>query len=86
MPVLFLIVTGWLLYTTLLPDPGRAATEIGMLLRGHLPSDGFKGISLNAFIGLGLIAVGLPVYWYLARKNRVAFMETPVDEEGAEEG
>ena len=80
-PVLFLLVAGWLLFTTLLPDPGRAATEISMLLHLKLPPDGFKGISLNAFIGLGLIAVGLPVYWYLSRKNRVAFMEKPADEE-----
>src|SRR5205085_5320210 len=30
-PVLFLLVTGWLLFTTLLPDPGRAWTELGIL-------------------------------------------------------
>src|SRR5205085_10502676 len=75
-PLLFLLVTGWLLYTTLLPDTGRAMTEIGMLLRLKYPADGLKGISLNALIGLGLIAIGLPVYWYLSRKNRVAFAET----------
>jgi hypothetical protein len=51
-----------------------------MLLHGTYPADGLKGISINAFIGLGLIALGLPVYWYLSRKNRVAFSETPVED------
>lgn len=64
-PVLFLIVTGWLLFTTLLPNPAA----------------GLKGVSLNAFIGLGLIALGLPVYWFLSRKNRVAYAEPAVEGE-----
>lgn len=67
-PVLFLLVTGWLLFTTLLPDPAA----------------GLKGINPNAFIGLALIALGLPVYWYLSRKHRVAYEGTPPDEESAE--
>jgi APA family basic amino acid/polyamine antiporter len=64
-PVLFLLVTGWLLFTTLLPAP----------------SAGLKGINPNAFIGLALIALGLPVYWYLSRKHRVAYEETPPEKE-----
>jgi APA family basic amino acid/polyamine antiporter len=81
-PVLFLLVTGWLLFTTLLPDPGRAWTELGILARLKYPADGLKGISLNALIGIGLIALGLPVYWYLSRRNRVAFAENvPENEE-----
>jgi basic amino acid/polyamine antiporter, APA family len=58
-PILFLLVTGFLLFTTLLPDP----------------SAGLRGINLNALIGLGLIASGLPVYWFLSRKNRVVYEE-----------
>jgi APA family basic amino acid/polyamine antiporter len=81
-PVLFLLVTGWLLFTTLLPDPGRAWTELGILAHLKYPADGLKGISLNALIGIGLIALGLPVYWYLSRRNRVAFAENvPENEE-----
>ncbi|HEX8890562.1 MAG TPA: amino acid permease [Pyrinomonadaceae bacterium] len=80
-PVLFLFVTGWLLYTTLLPNTGRALTEVKMLLHGTYPAEGLKGISINAFIGLGLIALGLPVYWYLSRRNRVAYSEPTVEEE-----
>lgn len=64
-PVLFLLVTGFLLFTTLLPDPAA----------------GLKGINLNALIGLGLIASGLPVYWYLSRRNRVAYEEAPAPED-----
>ncbi|MDT5063063.1 MAG: basic amino acid/polyamine antiporter, family [Acidobacteriota bacterium] len=81
-PILFLIVTGWLLFTTLLPDPEKAVTELGMLLRLKYPAEGLKGINPNAFIGLGLIALGLPVYWYLSRRQRVAFVgDEPADEE-----
>ncbi|MDT4968050.1 MAG: basic amino acid/polyamine antiporter, family [Acidobacteriota bacterium] len=83
-PVLFLLVTGWLLFTTLLPDPGRALSEIGMLLRLKYPPDGFIGINPKAFVGLGLVALGLPVYWYLARRNRVAYDEAaPIEDEEA---
>ncbi|HJU55605.1 MAG TPA: amino acid permease [Pyrinomonadaceae bacterium] len=58
-PILFLLVTGFLLFTTLLPDPAR----------------GLKGFNVNALIGLGLIASGLPVYWYLSRRHRVGYVE-----------
>ncbi|HEX8921501.1 MAG TPA: amino acid permease [Pyrinomonadaceae bacterium] len=64
-PVLFLLVTGFLLFTTLLPNPAA----------------GLKGINPNALIGVGLIALGLPVYWYLSRKHNVAYAEAPVDDE-----
>jgi APA family basic amino acid/polyamine antiporter len=56
-PILFLLVTGYLLFTTLLPDPGK----------------GLRGLNLNALIGLGLILLGLPVYWYLSRRHHVGF-------------
>ncbi len=80
-PVLFLLVTGWLLFTTLLPDPRAAANELLSLLRLDYPAGGFKGINLNAFIGLMLIALGLPVYWYWSRINRVRYQEPPPSEE-----
>ena len=48
-PVLFLLVTGWLLVNTLVATPRQA------------------------IIGLVLIALGLPVYWYWSRINRVAY-------------
>jgi basic amino acid/polyamine antiporter, APA family len=56
-PVLFLLVTGWLLVNTLLTTPRQA------------------------LIGLGLIALGLPVYWYWSRHNRLTYQEPPAAEE-----
>jgi APA family basic amino acid/polyamine antiporter len=64
-PILFLLVTGFLLFTTLLPNPAA----------------GLKGINPNALIGLGLIALGLPVYWWLSRRQHVAYTEAPLDKE-----
>jgi basic amino acid/polyamine antiporter, APA family len=58
-PILFLLVTGFLLFTTLVPDPAQ----------------GLKGINIKALIGLGLILSGLPVYWYLSRRHHVGFEE-----------
>ncbi|HEX8748151.1 MAG TPA: amino acid permease [Pyrinomonadaceae bacterium] len=56
-PVLFLLVTAWLLVNTLIATP------------------------LQAIIGLILIALGLPVYWYWSRVNRVAFEKSRDAEE-----
>ncbi|HYH85121.1 MAG TPA: amino acid permease [Pyrinomonadaceae bacterium] len=71
-PVLFLLVTAFLLITTLLPDPARALAEVRTLLGGSLPTDGIKGVNLNAFIGIVLIAAGLPVYYLFFRHRRIA--------------
>ncbi|HEV2798931.1 MAG TPA: amino acid permease [Pyrinomonadaceae bacterium] len=57
-PIVFLLVTGWLLVNTLMTTP------------------------VQAFIGLGLILIGLPVYWYWARHNaRIASRPERVDED-----
>jgi APA family basic amino acid/polyamine antiporter len=45
-PIVFLLVTGWLLVNTLITTP------------------------VQALIGLALIVIGLPVYWYWANYNR----------------
>ena len=55
-PVLFLLVTGWLLINTLIATPRQA------------------------IIGLVLIALGVPVYWYWSRVNRVAFEKNAGEE------
>ncbi|HEX8000495.1 MAG TPA: amino acid permease [Pyrinomonadaceae bacterium] len=60
-PVLFLLVTGWLLFTTLLTKP------------------------VQALIGLVLILIGLPVYYYWAHHNRVAYQGVPLDTDDDEE-
>ncbi len=46
-PILFLVVTAWLIYNTVMTSPKQS------------------------LIGLGLIALGLPVYWYWSRNNEV---------------
>jgi APA family basic amino acid/polyamine antiporter len=56
-PVLFLLVTAWLLINTLLTTP------------------------VQALIGLGLILLGLPVYYYWAHHNRVTYQGAPLDDE-----
>ncbi|HVG30836.1 MAG TPA: amino acid permease [Pyrinomonadaceae bacterium] len=56
-PVIFLIVTAWLLVNTLQTAPKQA------------------------FTGLGLIALGLPVYWYWARHNERHEIDSPAIDE-----
>ncbi len=56
-PIVFLLVTGWLIINTLVTAP------------------------VQSFIGLGLIALGLPVYWYWARNSQLHV----TGEEAAEE-
>ncbi len=78
-PVLFLLVTAFLLVTTLLPDPALAAAELRGLLGGSYPAEGIKGLNLNSFFGLLLIASGLPVYYLFFRHRRVVAPE-PADD------
>ncbi len=53
-PILFLLVTAWLLINTLITTP------------------------VEALIGLGLILIGLPVYYYWAHHNRVTYQGVPL--------
>ena len=55
-PVVFLLVSGWLLVTTLISTPTQS------------------------FIGIGLILLGLPVYYFLTRSGM-----TPPDNESQSE-
>ncbi|MBC7929767.1 MAG: amino acid permease [Rubrivivax sp.] len=71
-PVLFLLVTAFLLLTTLVPDPALALAELRTLLGGSYPTDGIKGVNLNSLIGIILIAAGLPVYYFFFRHRRIA--------------
>jgi APA family basic amino acid/polyamine antiporter len=52
-PILFLLVAGWLLINTMWTNP------------------------FQAFAGIFLIAMGLPVYYYLTKKNRESGIENP---------
>ncbi|HEV8592053.1 MAG TPA: amino acid permease [Pyrinomonadaceae bacterium] len=55
-PVVFLLVAGWLLISTIMSSPKQS------------------------FIGLGLIFLGLPVYYYLNTRNGSTVNEPPVGE------
>ena len=66
-PAVFLLVTAWLLFTTLVPDPGLAFAELRALAGGSLPEGGFQGLNVKQLFGLVLILLGLPVYWYWSR-------------------
>ncbi len=55
-PILFLLVTAWLIINTLITSPVQSLT------------------------GLGLIALGLPVYWYWSRNNEVVVTGETTDE------
>lgn len=55
-PVVFLLVAGWLLISTLISNP------------------------VQSFIGLGLIFLGLPVYYYLNSRNGNTVNEPPIGE------
>lgn len=74
-PALFLLVTAFLLFTTLLPDPALAAAELRGLLGGTYPAGGIKGLNLNSFIGIVLIAAGLPVYYLVFKGRRISTPE-----------
>jgi APA family basic amino acid/polyamine antiporter len=56
-PILFLLVTAWLIINTLMTTPKQS------------------------FIGLGLIALGLPVYWYWSRNNQTVVADEETTEE-----
>jgi Amino acid transporters len=52
-PVIFLLVAGWLLVNTMISSPQQS------------------------FIGIGLILLGLPVYYYLTRSSRIGHDPSP---------
>jgi len=60
MPIVFLLVTGWLLVNTIITSPQ------------------------SSFIGIGLIILGLPVYFYLNNKGVNGPEDPKEDEEGSD--
>jgi APA family basic amino acid/polyamine antiporter len=76
-PVVFLLVAGWLLYITFSNDLGQASEGVNLLLNGEIGA-GIKAFAkTSSFAGSLLILLGLPVYWYLTKIGNKA----PADEE-----
>jgi APA family basic amino acid/polyamine antiporter len=66
-PILFLLATALILGTTLLGVREDAANAAALIMNGHLLS-GLGMLARNPPIaGVGLIALGLPVYWIWSR-------------------
>ena len=68
-PIFFLLATALILGMTLWGERGDAAAGASLILHGHLLT-GFGVLARNPSIaGIGLIALGLPVYWIWTRFN-----------------
>lgn len=66
-PILFLLATALILGTTLWGVRDDAANGLGLMLHGQLLT-GFGTLARNPpLAGIGLIALGLPVYWIWMR-------------------
>jgi APA family basic amino acid/polyamine antiporter len=69
-PILFLLATALILGMTLWGVREDAANGASLMLQGHLLT-GFGVLARNPpLAGIGLIALGLPVYWIWERWNR----------------
>ena len=78
-PVLFLLATALLLGTTLWSVRGDAGSGAVLMMQGHLLT-GFQTIARNPpLAGLGLILLGLPVYWIWSRRQAAPFEEDSPD-------
>jgi len=75
-PVVFLLVTGWLLYITFSNDLPQITEGISLISAGNVGA-GLKSFAkTSSFFGSLLILLGLPVYYYLNNKgNRIVESE-----------
>lgn len=68
-PIVFLFVTGWLLYITFSNDLPQITDGMALISSGDIGA-GLKSFAkTSSFMGSLLILLGLPVYYYLSRKN-----------------
>lgn len=68
-PVVFLLVTGWLLYITFSNDLPQITEGIALISAGDVGA-GLKSFAkTSSFFGSLLILLGLPVYYYLNSKG-----------------
>jgi len=68
-PVLFLLVAGWLIYITFSNDLGQARESYQFMANGQ-PVQALQAIGkTSSFAGSLLILLGLPVYYYFTKRN-----------------
>ena len=76
-PILFLLVTAFILVITLWGVRGDVVDGVGLILHGQI----LKGLGVMArnppLAGIGLIALGLPIYWIWTRMNPKASPDQP---------
>jgi basic amino acid/polyamine antiporter, APA family len=83
-PVLFLLVTGWLLVNTVWSAKDEIVAALSLLGHGQFLSGLYGLARVPPIAGMGLILLGLPVYYYWAHHNRVNYQGEPMAEEADE--
>ena len=74
-PILFLLATALILGMTLWGVRDDAAAGANLMIHGHLLT-GFGVLARNPpLAGIGLIALGLPIYWLWSRVNKQSVSE-----------
>lgn len=68
-PIVFLLVAGWLLYTTFANDMAQVREGYALISGGEI-GNGIKSFAkTSSFAGSLLILLGLPVYYYLTKRG-----------------
>ncbi|HLA95798.1 MAG TPA: amino acid permease [Pyrinomonadaceae bacterium] len=78
-PVLFLLVAGWLLINTFYTALPEMLDGISIALNGRFFSGIWKTITAGPLAGILLIILGLPVYYYLVNRGSVEQEKTTDD-------
>jgi len=71
-PIVYLVVTTWLLGRIVWDARGAMGTTVRLLAGGHLHAAAHECLLAPPLASLLFIALGLPVYFYLARQTRRA--------------
>jgi APA family basic amino acid/polyamine antiporter len=80
-PVIFLLVAIWLLVTTLWAAHDQVVDGVRKIAGGNIGGGLGTLAQTPPIAGLGIILLGLPIYYYWSRANRAAYVEEAVVEE-----
>ncbi len=72
-PILFLLVAGFLLFSTVRTDYYQVLENLGKLTDPSLFRQIFTVITAPSIAGIILILIGLPIYYYLTKENQTNF-------------